>query len=216
MTKLNIFKFALSIAVFFYIIKVSDVKIDTRYVSFETFLILFFFLGASLFFISLRTNIIYNKFKKYKFSNIFFFNIFSWSASTLLVSGTNEILKFFFFKDLKKVDFFCYLIFEKMTFVISFLFIVTLFMLVENFFFNSGELFIFFIFFIIFLLSIYLFYKSFYIKIIPYINFLNFNIKQISNLFSTTDNIKLIIVNIIIQLIPLITFYKFFLINVKV
>ena len=208
MKKLNILKILFSLSIFFAVIKFYKIKINFNYFNLEAFLILTIFLLISFFIISLRTNIIYNNNKLFSIKKLFFLTIYSWSASTLLISGVSEYIKFVFFKRIGWSNFISLLFFEKILnlFTIFLLIFVIVFILSEdNFLFSINK----YIFFFIFLLFIYyLFKNNFFLEKIPYLNFINYNFKQILNNQLYIGLFKILLCNIILHLLSFFSFFQ--------
>lgn len=208
MKKLNILKFFFSLSIFFVVIKFSEIKIKFNYFTLEAFLILTIFLLISFFFIFLRTNIIYNYNKLLSTKKLFFFTMYSWSATTLLISGVSEYIKFIFFKRIGLSIFMSLLFFEKIVNLLTiFIFIFAIvFILGEyNFFFSINK----YIFFFIFLLFIYyLFKNNFFLQKIPYLNFINYNFKKILNYQTYNSLFKIFFCNIILHFLSFFSFFQ--------
>jgi uncharacterized membrane protein YbhN (UPF0104 family) len=207
MKKLNILKFFFSLSIFFFVIKFSKIKINFNYFTLEAFLILTIFLLTSFFFISLRTNIIYNYNKLLSIKKLFFLTIYSWSATTLLISGVSEYIKFIFFKRIEWSIFISLLFFEKILnlFTIFLLIFVIVFILSEdNFLFSINK----YIFFFFLLFVYYLFKNNFFLQKIPYLNFINYNFKQILNNQSYISLFKILLCNIILHLLSFFSFFQ--------
>ena len=208
MKKLNILKIFFSLSVFFVVIKFSEIKIKFNYFTLEAFLILSIFLLISFFFIYLRTNIIYNYNKLLTSKKLFFLTIYSWSATTLLISGVSEYIKFIFFKRIGWSIFISLLFFEKILNLITifiFVFLIVFILGEYNFFFFINK----YIFFFIFLLFIYyLFKNNFFFQKIPYLNFINYNFKNILNYQTYNSLFKIFLCNIILHTISFFSFFQ--------
>lgn len=208
MKKLNTLKFFFSLSIFFVVIKFSEIKIKFNYFTLEAFLILTIFLLISFFFIFQRTNIIYNYNKLLTTKKLFFLTIYSWSATTLLISGVSEYIKFIFFKRLGWSFFLSLLFFEKILNLITiliFIFVIVFIFGENNFFFFINK----YIFFFIFLLfTYYLFKNNFFLQKIPYLNFINYNFKNVLNYQTYNSLFKIFFCNIILHLLSFFSFFQ--------
>ena len=208
MKKLNTLKFFFSLSIFFVVIKFSEIKIKFNYFTLEAFLILTIFLLISFFFIFQRTNIIYNYNKLLTTKKLFFLTIYSWSATTLLISGVSEYIKFIFFKRLGWSFFLSLLFFEKILNLITILIFIFLIVFIfgeNNFFFFINK----YIFFFIFLLfTYYLFKNNFFLQKIPYLNFINYNFKNVLNYQTYNSLFKIFFCNIILHLLSFFSFFQ--------
>ena len=208
MKKLNILKLFFSLSIFSVVIKFSEIKIKLNYFTLEAFLILTIFLLISFFFIFLRTNVIYNYNKLLSTKKLFFLTMYSWSATTLLISGVNEYIKFIFFKRLGWSNFMSLLFFEKILNLLTifiFIFVIVFILGEYNFFFFINKC----IFFFIFLLLIYyLFKNNFFLQKIPYLNFINYNFKNIINYQTYNSLFKVFFCNIILHLLSFFSFFQ--------
>jgi uncharacterized membrane protein YbhN (UPF0104 family) len=215
--KLKVGKLIVSLSFFFVAIKLSNISLNLDFYNFKIFLGILFFTSISLFAISLRTQIIYNYNRFYKFISILIFNLKSWCLTNIFFSFTADIMKIFYYKNLRKENIFSFIIIEKFINLISilclFIFVTYLIYYKQEYKFIYINLFISFL--IVFILIIFKF--SFYLKFLPYLNFIDYALTETKKNFSFPRYISVFFINIFIQLISIIGFFfVFYILNIKI
>jgi len=122
MSNLKLIKIIFSILLFIFVLQIANVKIHFQFYTIKSILILFFSLCVSILIISLRTHIIYNKEGSIIFYNLTLFNFLSWCINNIIIAGTSELLKIFFFRRVGKINLLCYVFIEKLITVITLFF----------------------------------------------------------------------------------------------
>lgn len=209
MIKFNLFKIIISLTLFFVVIKLADSQIHLDYFQPLTLIVLTLSLLFSIFFISVRTNIIFNKNNKKKFIQIYFFHLVTWSASNLFITSLVDFLKIFFFnKNLSKSEIISNIFFEKFIVFITLHFLLILYF-IFFYIFNIQIIYLNYliIIFIIFLSLIYLnLFKKINFYKFPYINFINFDLFNIIKSYSIINLTELFLANFLIHLTSFLNF----------
>jgi len=206
-----ILKFFFAICLFIAVIKFSKTNIHLNYFNYKIFLILLFSLFLSIFLISLRVNIIYNTTSHFKFYQLFLFNIYTWSLSNFFISGTTEVLKIFFFKNINKTVLFSYIFLEKTIVIFSSVILTILYLIILSYtnVLNFNLTYLIIIFFLVIYFFLILLKLNFIVQKIPYLNILSFNLYKIIESFSKSSFLLLVLVNAGVHLV---SFFNLFLI----
>jgi len=192
-----ILKFFIAVSLFIAVIKLSRTNIHLNFFNYKIFLVVLFSLLISIFLLSLRINIIYNKTKYFKFYQLFLFNLKAWSLSNFFISGTSEVLKIFFFKNLNKTLLFSYIFLEKSIVIFSSVILIILYFIILSCIniLNFNLIYLIIFFFLVIYFYLILLKLNFIIQKIPYLNILSFDLNKIIDSFSKSNLLLLVLVN---------------------
>jgi len=209
MSNLKLTKIIFSTLLFIFVMQIANVKIHFQFYTIKSILILFLSLCISILIISLRTHIIYNKEGSISFYNLTLFNFLSWCLNNIIIAGTSELLKIFFFRKVGKINLLCYIFIEKLIPVINLFFLISIYIFLLYYLNSlSYRLFnILLIFSLLIFFCYFIFKNNFFIQRVPYFNLINFNLNIIIKSFLMKDFFLLFLANISLHAVSFFNLY---------